>query len=166
MKWTESCKWSSCQNAGDQGERERETGENVYFHTSKFAAQSSLPRCVCVHVCKINRPCDEQPVPRWKHILWNTTVLWRKLAKHWLGSIGLRLRCPANNTSLTLPRCHIWMQKHTHTRTHRSARKHVTVWSSCTTPLICLWIKSCILTELSRDVASCGLWLLIEVWVV
>lgn len=116
MKWTESCKWSSCQNAGDQGGRGSESGGEKITGSEKmfiFTLQSSLLKVpslgVCVHVCKINRPCDEQPVPRWKHILWNATVLWRNLAKHWLGSIGLRLCCPANNTSLTLPRCHIWM---------------------------------------------------------
>lgn len=53
-----------------------------------FTLQSSQ---LSVCVFKINRPCDEQPVPCWKYILWNTTVLCRNLAKHWLGSIELQL---------------------------------------------------------------------------
>lgn len=59
------------------------------------------PECVF----KINRPCDEQPVPCWKYILWNTTVLCRNLAKHWLGSIELRytLRNSKRNSALQTP---------------------------------------------------------------
>lgn len=55
---------------GKESESERENGREkisggvkmFIFHTSKFPAQF-----VCVF--KINRPCDEQPVPRWKYIL-------------------------------------------------------------------------------------------------
>ena len=79
-----------------EGERERER-ERVRWKClfSHFKVPGSV--CVCVCVFKINRACDEQPVPRWKYILWNTTVLCRNLAKHWLGSIELQLlrRCEA-----------------------------------------------------------------------
>lgn len=68
-----------------------------------FTLQSSQ---LSVCVFKINRPCDEQPVPRWKYILWNTTVVCRKRAKHWLGSIELQLDYTAKQqeeNTLSLP---------------------------------------------------------------
>lgn len=72
-----------------QEERERE--RRLVVRWKCLFSHFKVPSSVCVCVFKINRPCDEQPVPCWKYILWNTTVLCRSLAKHWLGSIELQL---------------------------------------------------------------------------
>lgn len=73
----------------EQKERERRLVVRWKCLFSHFLSLSLSLYAVCVF--KINRPCDEQPVPCWKYILWNTTALCRNLAKRRLGSIELHL---------------------------------------------------------------------------
>lgn len=106
MKLTPKCqrerKRVGERHRGKKRERGREgdqLSENVYFHTLKFRACASV--CVrartraSARVLKINRPCDEQPVPRWKYILRNTTVVCRSpcealTGEYWITSRAAR----------------------------------------------------------------------------
>lgn len=88
-----------------------------------FTLQSSQ---LSVCVFKINRPCDEQPVPCWKYILWNTTVLCSNAAKHWLGSIELQLYYTVKQQEKytfysPFKRCHFYLRVSTSTHRHKSS---------------------------------------------
>lgn len=98
-----------------RGERER----RLVVRWKCLFSHFKVPSSVCVF--KINRPCDEQPVPCWKYILWNTTVLCRKPAKHWLGSIELQLYCSVKQWEKytfapLFKRCHFYLRASTSTR--------------------------------------------------
>lgn len=102
---------------GRDAERERE--RRLVVRWKCLFSHFKVPSSVCVF--KINRPCDEQPVPCWKYILWNTTVLCRKPAKHWLGSIELQLYCSVKQREKytfapLFKRCHFYLRASTSTR--------------------------------------------------
>lgn len=111
----EGCRERERERLEVRGEKER----RLVVRWKCLFSHFKVPSSVCVF--KINRPCDEQPVPCWKYILWNTTVLCRKPAKHWLGSIELQLYCSVKQREKytfapLFKRCHFYLRASTSTR--------------------------------------------------